>query len=206
MRHDIHEFAGEQDDSWLRSRLGKITASEIYKLEMKGRGNSPSLTRKKLLEKIAFERETGIYVGQPLKTEAMEFGSKAEGFIREVFSLVTGMEVLCVGLVPHAEIATLAASPDGVIVDDDSVLEIKTTGFRYFEHLFLDGDIKRAHYLQMQTAMMCTEASRAHYVVMSRTGFDIIHRIVPRDEDAIQRIRELVKKAEEEIRSEALQW
>lgn len=104
---------------WFAERLIRITASE--RAHAIGNTNNKHFAR--LAEKLVKETSNGPSNG--FVSYAMSYGKETEPAARKQFVRKTGFKVEKVGLVVKMSQPFLAASPDGLILDDMSVLEIK---------------------------------------------------------------------------------
>lgn len=105
-------------DEWLQERRYRVTGTKIYELFTYVSNAQPD-----------WEAKTKKYFNpQTFKTEYTQFGIKHEDEARQTFSNFLNLEVVEVGLVVSAANPWLAASPDGIILDNgkpDRLLEIK---------------------------------------------------------------------------------
>jgi putative phage-type endonuclease len=113
----------QRTETWVQSRLGKVTASRMADVMSKGRGNAPSITRQRYLVQLALERMTGC-VADGYTNAAMAWGTEQEPHARAMYAFVTDNEVHEVGFVDHPSVAMSGASPDGLI-GHDGLVEIK---------------------------------------------------------------------------------
>lgn len=107
---------------WLAARAGVVTASEFSAVMAKGRGGSPSETRRKLIYVKAAE----IITGQPVQTfqgnAHTQRGHEMEPEVRDLYVATSPEECRQVGFMRRGRIG---CSPD-TLVGDDGLLEIKT--------------------------------------------------------------------------------
>lgn len=119
---DLQVFDCEQGTpAWYAARAGIPTASMFATVLAKGKGGSPSLTRRKYLLQLAGERITG----QPMESysnQHMERGKEMEAEARDLYSMVREVSPVQVGFMRRGD---AGASPDALI-GDDGLLEIKT--------------------------------------------------------------------------------
>lgn len=170
---------------WQRLRLGKFTGSRIADLMGKGRKKDDpfSETAKKYLYEVAAGRMLAgkvvdddeyfaLYLEQ---TEAynkyMQWGHENEQDARELYEKLSGRKVEEVSSVDHESIESYAASPDGIVPDDDLNIEIKCPLPKTF--VLYKSSIKDAatlkqvmpqYYWQMQAEMDCTGAKAADFI------------------------------------------
>ena len=137
-------------DEWLQARCGKLTASQVKDIKFLKNGE-PTAVYKALMNKILTERLTGMPV-ETVCTPAMQWGIDHEQDARELYEVITGEMVTCVGLIDHPTIPNLAASPDG-LVGKDGLIEIKCpTPLVHFERVsqnLVPDDYKQQMTLQL---------------------------------------------------------
>lgn len=80
--------------------------------------------RRKLKIEILAERMTGNIVPKYV-TADMQWGIDQEPVAKEFFTLKTGLSVRDVGFIDHPSIDLCGVSPDGVIVEERALIEIK---------------------------------------------------------------------------------
>lgn len=146
-------YLEQGSEAWKQARLGKVTASRIADMLAKtktGWGASRSNYR----AQIVAERLTGK-PGDSYTNAAMEWGNEKEAEAREVYQLITGSEVVAVGVVLHPEITMALASPDG-LVGDDGLVEIKCPNTATHIETLLAEAVPGEYVFQMQFQMACT--------------------------------------------------
>jgi len=141
-------------DEWRQARCGSIGASDAPSVIRRVKSGGFSADRESLLANKVLERITGTPVEIP-KTFAMAQGTEREPEARLLYSMVRGVEVEEVGLVPHPFIKGSHCSPDG-LVGENGLLEVKCPlPARHMETL-LNEAISEAHNTQMQWQLCCT--------------------------------------------------
>lgn len=203
---------------WHRARLGNWTGSEIYKLMGKGRSKSEkfSETAKSYIIKVLSERMLstevvtdddlfGLYLEQVSSwSKAIEWGVQNETDARKLYEKKTGNEVVSVSSIAHEDIEHYAASPDGIIVKEDKVVEIKCPlpeTFVRYKLMIGDGDdlkaVKPEYFWQVQAEMDCTGAASCDFTVYSPFMGDPLHIVtVERDNEAIAALHTRIEEAE----------
>ena len=154
---------------WDQIRVGRFTASEIWKLmvEPKTKSNSLSETAKTYIQEKVAEVMTG-QAKQQGYAFPLVWGTEKEPEAREYFIGRSGLNVERVGFFPYTDHA--GGSPDG-LVGEDAILEIKSPydSKVMIDYLMLNDvhDLKRdfrEYYWQCTANMMFTERSRAYFV------------------------------------------
>lgn len=206
---------------WHRARLGNWTGSEIHKLMGKGRAKNEkfSETAKSYIIKVLSERMLseevvkddelfGLYINQVSAwSKAIEWGMEHEDEARSLYEKKTGNEITSVSSIAHESIEFYAASPDGIVVKADKVVEIKCPlpeTFVRYKLMIGDGDdlkaVKPEYYWQVMAEMDCTGAAACDFTVYNPFMGDPIHiATIERNNEAIATIHNRIEEAEEYI-------
>jgi hypothetical protein len=195
----------QRTDIWDKDRLGKFTASEIYKLMgvPKSKGDIFTATAYAyILDKVS-EELTGF---APVKNgEALVWGIEQEVIAKQWFSTITGKTVQEVGFIPFDEYS--GGSPDGIV--EDGIIEIKCP-FNTVNHIkhILDSNNFRSnfpeYYWQMQMNMLVTKKDKAYFIsfdprIDADSGMFI--KEIARDQADIDLMIEKIKEATEAKKS-----
>lgn len=108
-------------EEWQKARTGIPTSSNFDKL-ITSKGE-PSKSRTKYMYQLAAERITGIKE-DVYKNNVMQRGIETEGEARAFYELITGHNVVEVGICYSNDSKLYACSPDG-LVGEDGLIEIK---------------------------------------------------------------------------------
>jgi hypothetical protein len=112
-------------DEWFEARRGLPTASEFGTVMANGKDGGASVTRTKLLHRLAGEIVTGECAPAGYRNAAMEKGNAMEAEARESYARRRKQEVRRIGFVRNFDSLKLCgASPDG-FVGFDGGLEVK---------------------------------------------------------------------------------
>ncbi len=170
-----------------------FTASEIHKLMGKTdviKSTSDKVvfgdTAMSYIYRIASERKmlyTGIWDSmtddekdnfirtQYASNKAMQWGTEHEDMARNRFSFEYGKIITEVGSCVNTEMMCLSASPDGVIEDEDALIEIKCPSLevyaRYSDRINGNESLleeKPEYYWQIQTQLWVTEKKLCYFV------------------------------------------
>lgn len=144
--------APQQTQEWLDQRAGHITASRISDMLAGGEG----LSREKYKTQLAIERLTGKPLKDGFKNSHMERGNLLEPEARELYCFLYGVDIEQTGFLRHPRIEWLGASPDGLIVGDNGLIEIKSPLPHVHVGYLLNKCIPRKYLLQMQLQMAVT--------------------------------------------------
>jgi putative phage-type endonuclease len=109
-------YIPQRSDEWYAARWGRLTASTIYK------SINPGKARKRELERIISERQTGYKAQDDNDSAAMKWGRDNERAALFAYSLHEDVDIGGVGVILCGEM--LAASPDG-LVGENGIIEIK---------------------------------------------------------------------------------
>lgn len=153
----VHKFE-QHSEEWYNIRLGKFTACHAATIATAGKG----------LETLCFDLAAELLTKQRKETfqsPAMEQGNLLEDQARTLYELETGNSVEQVGFVEVDEF--VGCSPDGLILDRTSGIEIKCPQDNTYAKYMYDGIIKPEYYAQMQMQMMIMQAKRWDYVVFN---------------------------------------
>lgn len=162
-------YGKQQSDSWIRSRVGRITGSRIADVcsylsrssGAKKAGDSSAKRDSYRLELIA-ERLTGRAKDHYV-SPAMEWGTETENDARLYYEGIMRQMVEPVGFVLHPEFDFTGASPDS-LVGTEGVLELKcpetTTHLQYIS----EGKIPEEYLPQVAWELACTGRKWADFV------------------------------------------
>jgi len=149
-------------DEWFAVRMGKITASKLGDL-MRVTKTGESTYKTRLRMELAIERITGKSASPNFMNQAMRDGVEREPDARTLFEAATGKEVALCGSFDHPEIANSSASPDGLIRDENAVLEIKCPTHVTHAYNLLSGTMPKNYEYQVQWQICCTESEYAYF-------------------------------------------
>jgi len=149
-------------DEWFAARMGKISASRLNDIMKKTKyGESTYKTRARM--ELAIERLTGKPAGSTFMNQAMHDGVEREPDARTLFEAVTGKEVALCGSFNHPTIEMASASPDGLLRDENAVLEIKCPTPVTHAYNLLSKKMDKRYIYQIQWQMACCEADYGYF-------------------------------------------
>ena len=187
-------------DEWLEARLGVPTASMFGKfITPTGRKSSQA---EGYINQLIAERVTGEPT-QFFKSEAMQRGNDLEPCARDMYELMTGNEVIEMGLLLHDTLSA-GCSPDGLIGGDGG-LEIKCPNPDTHVANLRRNDIDPKYIPQVQGCMWVTERIWWDFVSYHPQMEVLIVR-VERDDKFIKALEEYVTEACNTIELEATNW
>lgn len=218
----------QRTPEWYEARRGKITASEVADILVKGRGKDEVFGKTAisyLNEKVAerfMEPDMFLYYMEDVKrsTPAMRWGTEYEDTAREQYELATGRKVMdC----PFTEMkgyeGYVGGSPDGRCSTMDRIIEIKApyNPAIHLEHCRWNtpDDLKKGnlqYYSQVIHNMINTGTKFCDFISYSplyRGGLDLHILEIPLDEDFASLLMEridlgvaYIKEQEQLIRNE----
>ena len=143
---------------WLKLRNLKLTASNAAVIATAGKGLETLI--KEMLAKYYssgnFEEYSNSY-----KNEQMTRGNEYEQMSRMVYELETGYKVKEVGFIERSPY--IGASPDGLIEDEQGLVEFKNHSDKVFLELVLTDKIDPKYIAQMQYQLWVTEYKWVDY-------------------------------------------
>lgn len=204
----------ETFEQWEQDRLGKFTASEIWKLVENGRGGeyfgkgAKTYIRLKAAEILTLEPNNGGRVN----TNAMEWGNSHEFESLDRYAKETGFHVDYYGggSPKFFEYTAFSGGSPDCIINSDTVGEVKCpyNSAEHIEHLLLNDaeDLKGYYpeaYWQLTFNMVCTGLNKAVFISydpryadealqLKTISFDLV------EEDA-DLIKERVAEAEKQL-------
>lgn len=211
----------QRTDEWLKSRLGVFTGSEIGKLMKSSRKKNEIFgdTAKCYIYKKAAERDLidevkcdeelwEMYKNQySFSSKAMDFGIEQEEYARELYSKLTGKQIVEVGLCKHPTIPNFASSPDGLFYDKESgesgCIEIKVpnidTYVKYKSEIINASDllvVNPDYYYQCLSHIVCCNVQWTDFVCFQPFLKHNIHivRILP-DKEVFDEMEKRIRMA-----------
>jgi len=137
----------------IQRRLGKLTASNMWRAMDFLKSGKESAERKKYKTELVAERLTGVFVPHYVN-RAMEHGIAFEPEARSVYTQRTGRKIIASQFLDHSEIDLCGATPDGFV--DDGLIEIKCPETTTFIKWALAGEVPDEHIPQMALQMDVT--------------------------------------------------
>lgn len=157
----LHGHDDQRTDEWHAKRGSMLTASEIYKALP---GATPCQRHEIVLSKLVPRAKQ-----EGPGPRALVWGTRLERIAKEIYCKYNGnIRIVDTTCIPHPTVPFLGASPDGIIVTDDtedfrygSLIELKCPISRDFDSMT---PIKPEYYHQMQLQMECTGLSHCEFV------------------------------------------
>jgi putative phage-type endonuclease len=153
----------QRTEEWFNMRLGKVTASSLYKVLAKTK-TGYGADRANYMTQLVLERVTGNKADF-YTNASMQWGIDQEPFARAAYESSRGVMVDEIAFVPHPSIEMSGASPDG-LVGDKGMVEIKCPDSKTALECWLsDSPVEAKYYAQMQWQMVCADRDWCDYVV-----------------------------------------
>jgi len=188
-------------DEWFAARIGKITASRLGDIMRKTKWGESTYKAKVRLE-LAIERITGKPASSITMNQAMRDGVEREPDARKLFEAITNKEVALCGSFDHPKLVNTSASPDGLIVEDNAVLELKCPTHATHAKNLMSDTMPKNYIYQVQWQIACTSSDYA-YFASYHPDYPKDLRLkwvkVERDDEVIKSLEEAVKQFDIEI-------
>lgn len=184
----------QRTDGWFNDRLGKVTASCIYKVMARTK-TGPGADRTNYAAQLVTERLTGT-PPESFTNAAMAWGVETEARARAAYEFKQGLDVAEVGFIPHPRIAMSGASPDGWVATD-GLVELKCPNTATHITTLTGAPIDRKYLYQMQWQIACCEREWCDFASFDPRlpGPMQLHvRRVERDADLIAEMETEVEK------------
>jgi putative phage-type endonuclease len=143
----------QRTDEWRQARCGSIGASDAPRVVRRVKSGY-SADRESLMWEKVVERITGKPFEIP-KSFAMNQGTEREPDARLMYSIIKGVEVEEVGLVPHPFVKGSHCSPDG-LVGARGLIEVKCPERKAHGEMLINEVISADYLTQMAWQMCCT--------------------------------------------------
>lgn len=204
----------QRNDEWYLARKGKITASEIANILVKGRGKDEIFGKTAITylnDKVAerlMEDEMFVYYMNDIKksTPAMRWGTENESLAIEQYELAKKVKVMDCPFIPMKNFEDyVGGSPDGRLSSLDRIIEVKCpyNPTVHIEHCRWNEpeDLKAGniqYYAQVQHNMLDTGVELCDFISYSplfRNGLDLHILEVPFDKEFCELLTERIELA-----------
>jgi putative phage-type endonuclease len=169
---------------WFDSRIGVPSASCFDKV-VTSKGE-PSKQAINYAYTLAGERLAGTKT-ETFQSPAMMRGVEMEAEARQLFELMTGYAVRQTGVCYPDENKQYSCSPDGIIDDQETGLEIKCPMIHTHVAYLLADKLPTEYVQQVQGSMLITGFKQWHFISYY-PGLPPLHVIVDRDETFIGKL------------------
>ena len=137
----------------MQARLGKLTASNMWKAMDYLKSGKESQARRDYAIQLVAERMTGVFVPHYVN-DAMQWGIEKEPLAREWYSHKVGKTVFAGQFLDHPEIDLCGATPDGFV--DDGLVEFKCPNSSTYIKWKLARTIPDEHWPQLALQLSVT--------------------------------------------------
>ena len=197
----------QRSEAWRKARAGMVTASSMSDVMAKGRSGGESAGRRKLMNKLTAERLTGVPAPEEFRNAAMDRGRELEDVAIADYEARNVYDVEKVGFA-YREDYDAGCSPDGLILDREAGLEVKTC----LPHILVDVHRRKRmppeHTAQVQASLLILDIDWIHFYLFSE-GIDNADDDAPglrpylekieRDEEYLGRIEAELARFNEEL-------
>jgi len=166
----------QRSEQWFAEKLGKPSASCFDRIvTAKGAASKQS---DGYMYELAGQRITGKHE-EGFTNAAMQRGVDLEDEARDLFELVTGLNVMQVGLV-YEDSGQYLCSPDGLIVNESVGLEIKCPTMKTHVEYLIKDQLPATYFHQVQGSMLVTGFSY-WYFMSYYPAMPVFIKIINRD-------------------------
>lgn len=190
----------QRTPEWFADRLGKATASRVPDIIAKTQ-TGWGVSRAKYRTQLVTERLTGVAMPGFTNT-SIQWGVDTEKQGRNAYAQRKRVNVEEVGFIPHPLIAMSGASPDGLIVNQPGLVEIKCPETSTHIDTLLSGKVPGKYMTQMYWQMACTGRQWCDYVSFDPRlpeNMQLFIRRVDRDSKVIAQLEEMVEEFLQEV-------
>lgn len=187
-------------DEWRMARLGLVTASNFATAMASGRGDDESITRTKLMYRLAGEIITGEPAEETYKSLAMQRGNAIEDEARESFARRRNLVTRRIGFIRNFDgLKCCGCSPDSLI-GFSSGLELKSARADILIPM-LDNPARMppAHRAQVHGNMWVSERDDWWLSIYCHRNMPALDIQVGRDERFIKEISDAVERFNYEL-------
>ena len=234
MRKNIQEIIdaspAQHSLDWYRARLGHFTGSQVGRLMKKGRGKDAEWSADALtyIKEVVAERLLNPVVTTideffqqyldlvNTSSKMMAWGIDNEMLALGIYVKMTGNKVTHCGSLPHETVQCFWDSPDGLLLNDNGVVEVKCPAPKTHADYLINvknpedlQSVKPEYYWQAISHMAVTGAHFCDWMSYCKFSQIPLHIIrFERDEEVIAQLLERITKADEmaqELMGKAMQ-
>jgi len=185
----IYNFKQKSDD-WYKIRAGKFTGSDFHILL----GNSE--TKKTLLLKKTAERITGRILENTFTNSDIERGVELESTANLLYEFETNNTVEHIGFAELDE--WVGCSPDGLIIDNKGIIEIKCPKDIIFLNQVINDKIKPEYFTQIQFNLYVLNREYCDYIAYNQ-NYPLFIKRIKRDDEYIDKIKECIEECKSKV-------
>lgn len=180
---------------WLQARAGKVTASRVADVVARTK-TGWGASRANYMAELISERLTGVPASS-FTNAAMQWGTDTEPQARTAYARFMQIAVEEVGFIDHPLIAMSGASPDGLIVDQPGLVEIKCPNTATHIDTLLLRSVPGKYLTQIYWQMACTGRQWCDFVSYDPRlpeNMQLFVQRIDRDSEEIARLEEMVEE------------
>lgn len=180
---------------WLQARAGKVTASRVADVVARTK-TGWGASRVNYMAELISERLTGVPASS-FTDAAMQWGTDTEPQARTAYARHMQIAVEEVGFIDHPLISMSGASPDGLIVDQPGLVEIKCPNTATHIDTLLLRSVPGKYLTQIYWQMACTGRHWCDFVSYDPRlpeNMQLFVTRVERDSAEIARLEEIVEE------------
>jgi len=180
---------------WLQARAGKVTASRVADVVARTK-TGWGASRANYMAELISERLTGVPASS-FTNAAMQWGTDTEPQARTAYARHMQIAVEEVGFIDHPLIFMSGASPDGLIVDQPGLVEIKCPNTATHIDTLLLKSVPGKYLTQIYWQLACTGRQWCDFVSYDPRlpeNMQLFVQRVDRDSAEIARLEEIVEE------------
>jgi putative phage-type endonuclease len=149
----------QRTPEWYQHRYNMLTASNLYQ------ALGSEAQRNRLIFEKCKPLEMGGAESKWISTEgSLHWGVKFEPLTVLVYEHMTGAKIGHYGCIVHTEHPFLGASPDGIVINEESPLYGRLVEIKNIYNRDMDGIPSEAYWVQTQIQMQCCELDACDFV------------------------------------------
>jgi len=148
----------QRTTAWYEFRYKHLTASNIWKVFIS------ESTRNQLIYEKCQPLITDKYSGSVSLESPMHWGQKYEPLSVMLYEQIYGAKVSDFGCIPHRTLEFLAASPDGIVTDENSLRYGRMLEVKNIVNREITGLPKMEYWVQMQLQMEVCELNECDFL------------------------------------------
>jgi putative phage-type endonuclease len=154
----------QRTPEWYKHRYNMLTASNLWQaLNTEAQRNRLIYEKCKPLETPA--TDATATESKWISTEgSLHWGVRYEPLTVLIYERLTGARVGFYGCITHSEYPFLGASPDGIVVNQESPLYGRLVEIKNIFNRDMDGTPSEAYWIQMQIQMQCCDLDACDFV------------------------------------------
>jgi putative phage-type endonuclease len=161
----------QKTPEWYANRYNMLTASNVWKA-LGSETQFNSLVYEKCTPFNPEEYKWKSIISNPTSTNPMHWGIKYEPLSRMIYEMRNRTTVEDFGCIPHPEYPFIGASPDGIVVDENSPLFGRMIEIKNIVNRTITGIPLEAYWIQMQLQMEVCDLDECDFIETRFAEFD----------------------------------